>query len=121
MDDVRIILSGLWIATMFTYLWGDVLRIYAGDTTPGELGGVQGTPVLWMVIALMMMTPILMLVISLTLPYSVARWANIIVAILWFVLNLSTLPTYPTAYDRTLLIISMGFNLITIWYAWKWV
>lgn len=121
MEDVRIILTGLWIATMLTYLWGDVIRIYAGDMIPGDLGGVQGTQAMWIGIALLMVTPILMIVISLILPYSVCRWANIIVAIFWIGFNLIGLPTYPTAYDKILLIISMGFNVITIWYAWKWV
>ncbi len=33
MEDVRIILSGVWVALMLTYLLGDVLRIFAGDFT----------------------------------------------------------------------------------------
>jgi hypothetical protein len=32
MADVRVILSGLWVAVMLTYLLGDVLRVFAGDT-----------------------------------------------------------------------------------------
>ena len=39
MLDTRIILSGLWTAVMLTYLWGDVLRIFAGHITPGEILG----------------------------------------------------------------------------------
>ena len=31
MDDVKIILAGFWVATMLTFLWGDVLSIFAGD------------------------------------------------------------------------------------------
>ncbi len=27
--DTRIVLSGIWVATMLTYLLGDVLRIFA--------------------------------------------------------------------------------------------
>ena len=38
MADVRIILSGLWVAVMLTYLLGDVLRLFAGDVTPGGSG-----------------------------------------------------------------------------------
>ena len=34
MDETRIILSGIWVALMLTYLLGDVLRIFAGDFTP---------------------------------------------------------------------------------------
>jgi len=38
MIDPRIILSGLWVATMLTFLWGDVLGLISGDTEPGKLG-----------------------------------------------------------------------------------
>ncbi len=38
MAETRIILSGLWVAVMLTYLWGDVLRIFAGDAKPGVHG-----------------------------------------------------------------------------------
>jgi hypothetical protein len=39
--DVRIILSALWGCLMFVFLLGDVLRIYAGDFTTGELAVAQ--------------------------------------------------------------------------------
>ena len=39
MAAVKIILSGLWMATMLTYLLGDVLRIFAGDFVAGEIDG----------------------------------------------------------------------------------
>ncbi len=37
MEPVRIILSGSWVALMLTYLLGDVLRIFSGSFTPGEM------------------------------------------------------------------------------------
>jgi NADPH:quinone reductase-like Zn-dependent oxidoreductase len=51
MADSRIIISGLWVAVMLTFLLGDVLRIFAGDQTPGELMGKQATPGMWLGIA----------------------------------------------------------------------
>ncbi len=118
MEDVMIILSGLWVATMLTFLLGDVLRIMSGDST---LHGKQITQGMWLPIAILMVIPIVMVVLSLTLTYPVIRWANIIIAIFWFGFNLISVPTYPSAYDKFLLIVSMGFNVLTIWYAWNWV
>lgn len=43
MVDTRIILSGLWVALMLTYLLGDVLRIFSGDFQAGEISGMQAT------------------------------------------------------------------------------
>jgi len=121
MEDVKIIVSALWVATMFTYLLGDVLRIYAGDFITGEIGGMQATREMWLVAAILMLIPIIMVFLSLTLPYSVNRWANIIAAILLFGVNLIGAPGYPGAYDKFLIIVSLGFNVLTVWYAWKWV
>jgi len=121
MVDTRIILSGLWVAVMLTYLWGDVLRIMAGDFKAGELlGGMQPTQGLWLLIAAIMLIPIVMVVLTLTLKYPAIRWVNIIVPIIVVVFNLFGLP-YPGAYDNFLIIVSFVFNALTVWYAWKWV
>jgi len=120
MEDVRIILSALWVATMLTYLLGDVLRIFSGNVVPGEIGGAKLTHVMWLGIAMLMVIPVIMVVLSLTLPYPVNRWANIIVAVAFFGFNLLSLSDYSVG-DKFLLIVSMGFNLMTAWYAWNWI
>jgi hypothetical protein len=33
---------------MLTYLLGDVLRIYSGDVTVGEIGGMKMTQGMWL-------------------------------------------------------------------------
>lgn len=121
MVDTRIILSGLWVATMLTYLWGDVLRIMAGHITPGRLSDeIPGTPKIWMFVATIMLVPILMVVLSLILPYPAARWTNIIVAIVVLLFNIAGLP-YKGAYDNFLIGVSFIFNVMVMWYAWHWV
>jgi hypothetical protein len=102
MSDTRIILSGLWVAVMLTFLWGDVLTILAGDVKPGEMQGMKITQRMWFGIGVLMLTPILMLV-----------------AIFWIVFNLSSLSGYP-AYNKLLLSVSVAFNAITVWYASRW-
>jgi len=120
LEDVKIILSASWIAAMLTYLLGDVLRTYAGDFKPGEMGGRKITQNLLLGIAILMTIPIVMVFLSLTLNYPVDRWANIVAAIVFFGFNLLGLPTYRSAYDRFLVIVGLGFNVLTIWYAWQW-
>jgi hypothetical protein len=120
MVDTRIILSGFWVSVMLTYLLGDVLRIFAGDFKAGEIGGMQPSQAMWLGIAVLMLIPIVMVALNLTLKYPAIRWANIILAIFWLVFNLISLSGY-SLYDKFLLIVSMGFNVLTVWYAWKWV
>jgi ABC-type transport system involved in cytochrome c biogenesis permease component len=43
LGDVQIKLSELWVALMLTYLLGDVMRIFSGDFTGGEIEGMQMT------------------------------------------------------------------------------
>ena len=121
MDTVKITLAGLWVALMLTYLLGDVLRIFSGDFKAGEIGGVHVTQIMWLGIAILMVMPIVMILASLTLNYPVNRWVNIIAAIVFFVFNLIGLPTYPSPYDKFLIVVGLVFNVLTVGYAWNWV
>jgi hypothetical protein len=120
MDEVRIKLSALWVALMLTYLLGDVMRIFSGDFNAGEIAGMQASQGLFLGMAVLFVIPILMVFLSLTLNTSVNRWANIIVALIFFVINLIGLPGYPSAFDKFLIIVGLVFNFLTVWYAWKW-
>jgi hypothetical protein len=74
----------------------------------------------WLGIAVLMLTPILMVFLTLVLPQPTGRWANIIVAGFFLLFNLVGLPTYPSLYDKFLLAASIVFNGVTIGYAWNW-
>ena len=108
---------------MLTYLLGDVLRIFSGDIQTQEMKEqlTKFTQPMWLFTALLMVLPIVMVVLSVTLPYPANRWANIIMAGFFFIFNLIGLPTYPSVYDRFLLAVSLVFNGMTIWYAWNWI
>lgn len=121
MKALQLKLAFMWVAVMLTYLLGDVLRMYSGDVMPGEMADMNLGQAGWLGIAVLMVTPIVMVVATVLLEaQSVNRWANIIMAGFWFLFNLVGLPTYPGHYDKFLLAVSMVFNLITIWLAWGW-
>lgn len=120
MEDVRIILAALWVALMLTYLLGDVIRIFAGDFTPGKIEDKKMTQGMLMLMALLMLTPIIMVVLTLTLSYPTIRWLSIISAGFLFIFNIAGVRSYPGVYDRFLIIVGLVFNAITIWYAWTW-
>jgi hypothetical protein len=120
MAEVKTKLSALWVALMLTYLLGDVLRIFSGDFVAGQVEGMQATQGMYLGLAILMVIPAVMVFLSLTLPYKVNRWANIVLAIVFFAFNLVGLPTYPSAYDRFLIVVGLLFNILTVWYAWRW-
>jgi hypothetical protein len=121
MTDIQIKLAALWVALMLTYLLGDVLRIFAGDFKPGEISGQPLSQGMLLGIAILMLIPIIMILLTLVLPQPVNRWVNIIVAVFFFLFNLVGLPSYPSAYDKFLIVVGLVFNVITVWVAWKWV
>lgn len=120
MAEERIILSGIWVALMLTYLLGDVLRLFTGDMKGGEIDGQPASQAMLVGIAVLMLIPIVMVVLSLTVAYPAIRWANIVVAVFFVLFNLAGLP-YDGAYDNFLIGASFVFNGLTIWYAWTWV
>ena len=120
MEDVQIKLAALWIALMLVYLLGDVLRIFSGDSKV-MLEKTQFTQGMWLGIAILMLIPILMILLSLMLDYPLNRWVNIVAAVFFFIFNIIGLPTYPSLYDKFLIIVSLVFNSLTVWYAWNWV
>ena len=119
MEDVQIKLSAVWVALMLVYLLGDVLRIFSGDFQ--KMGGIKFTQGMWLGISMLMLIPILMVIACVMLPQPVNRWTNIIVAIFFFLFNLVGLPTYPSAYDKFLIVVGLVFNVLTVWLAWGWV
>ena len=119
MEEVRIILAGLWVALMLTYLLGDVLRIFAGDYSVGEMGGKEASQWMWVLAAAAMLIPIVMLVLSLTLPYPAIRWTAIAASAFLVLFNIAGLP-YPGLYDHVLIGVGFVFNGLIIYYAWTW-
>jgi cytochrome bd-type quinol oxidase subunit 2 len=119
-QEVPIRLAALWIALMLTYLLGDVLRIFAGDFVPGQIGGVKASPAIWLAAAAILLIPIVMLVVSVSVDGQVTRWAHILAAIGLLAFNLVGLPTYPGLYDRFLIAAGLGINALTVWTAWSW-
>lgn len=81
---------------------------------------MQASQGMWLGIAILLTVPIAMVVLSLTLPYSVNRWVNIIVAIFFIGFNLIGLPTYPSGYDKFLIIVGLVIGAVIIWYTWNW-
>jgi hypothetical protein len=121
MDETRIHIAALWVSLMLIYLLGDVIRIFSGDFTPGEIEGQQAGQWAYLGIAVLMLIPILMIYPSLAAPQSVARWLTIIVSAVFFLFNAAGVLSYPGWYDRFLIVVSLGFNILTIYVAWRWV
>jgi hypothetical protein len=76
---------------------------------------------MYLLAAIVMLIPIVMVLLSLALNYPAIRWVSIGAAGFLFLFNLVGLPGYPGIYDKFLIAVGLGFNGLTIWYAWRWV
>ena len=119
MEPIQFKLATLWTCLMLTYLLGDVLRIFSGDFKPGEIMGQTMSQGMWLGIAVVMLIPILMIFLSMFFGASSLRWVHIIVAVFFFLFNAVGLPTYPGLYDKFLIVVGLGFNVVTVWVAWS--
>lgn len=118
-DWTRIVLAGCWVTLMLVYLLGDVLRIYAGHIEPGQLGDRPAPEWTWSMIAVIMLIPIAMILLSLLLPNPPLRWITIGVSTGLVLFNVSGLP-YKGLYDNFLIVLSLGLNAFTAWTARSW-
>jgi hypothetical protein len=117
MEDIKIIFSIIWVACMLCYLLGDVLRIFAGEVIPGEIEGKKVGQRVYFGLAVIMVIPIIMVVLSVILENPANSWVNLIGAITFLLFNLVGIKGYKP-FDKFLLIVSFGFNALTIYYAW---
>ena len=116
MEDLNIILTVLWIATMLCYLLGDVIRIFAGEFTPGEMDGKKVGQKVWISAAAMLVIPIVMVFLSLIINFPANSYLNIILASIFFLFNIVSIKGYKP-FDQFILIVSFVFNALIIYYA----
>ena len=120
MVDVQIILAFLWVAVVLCYLYGDMFAVMQGHFKLGEIDGKPLTEMMVLVMAIIMVIPILMIVFTLILDYSISRWVNIIVAAGFILFNILSIRGYPI-YEKFTLFVSMVFNVVIVYSAWNWV
>ena len=122
--NIKIKLSGLWVANMFLFIYVDYfyLRVpgQIEEIIAGKMGPYPTTQASLLAAMTLMMIPSLMIFLSLTLPAKANRWTNIIVGILQIVVLLSALIGESWAYYIFATIVEVVLLLLIVWYAWKW-
>ncbi len=105
MEDVRLILLALWAAVDFCLVFAAILGNYKlghlKGMIAGEVDGIKTTQEVLVGKAIMMVIPSVMVFLSLTLPYPIIRWANIILGIFFMGVVFITLAYYFTHKIQT--------------------
>jgi len=106
MEDVKIgvkmKLSALWVAIMLLYIYADILSLFRPGQVEEMIEGLMGpfpvTQGSLLAASILMMIPAIMVFLSLTLNPKVNRRVNIILGVLYTVVNISNLIGEAWAY-----------------------
>ncbi len=119
-QDRRVILSAIWIVAMFNYLYTDLAMMIFHPAVYQKIASRMAPEVAlgW---TIFMETAMAMILLSRLLPYSVNRWANIVVGVLqtggvcWTLAG--GMPPLFYLFTAT---VEIGCTLLIIGYAWAW-
>jgi hypothetical protein len=123
MEDIKKKLSILWVARMLTSIQGDVIRFLEPGMLEDIIAGNLDVPLteeMLAVMAIMMLVPIFMVFLSLELPYKANRWASIIIASAFIVIDGIGFIIPRPLYENIMGIGYLVFCALIVWYAWKW-
>jgi len=100
--NIRIILSALWTAVMFCYIYGDYFELYVPEKVEGLFNGqnMLDNPMKLFLATFILTVPALMIFLTLLLKPQLAKWLNIGIAIFF-----------------TLFTLLVGFSSISAWRA----
>ena len=119
-EDVKVLLSTLWIVVMFNMGYADILSLFIPETLE-ELAAFAGdTPISQLMLAgaVIVEIPLIMVILSRVLKYKVNRWANIIVGVFTIIMVIAGGSTHP--HYILMATIEVVCMLLIVWYAWNW-
>ena len=124
--NVKIILSALWIAVMFIYVYADIKTLFQPEIPEqiiaGIVAGMKINQSFLFAAALLMSIPAIMIILSLILPPGINRWLNMVVSFLHIALIIITrfVPGKIWYYYIYYQSVEAIFHFLIIWFAWKW-
>jgi hypothetical protein len=117
-------LSALWVALMFLYIYADILSLYKPgqmeEMMAGRMGPFAVTQGSLLSASILMMIPAVMVFLSLTLKPELNRWANIILGVLYTLVNIGNLIGETWTYYIFFGVVELALTFLIVGYAWKW-
>ncbi len=121
---VRLKISALWISMLFLFAYGDIFGFFQPgqieEVGAGEISGIEITEIFLFGASAYIAIASLMVFLSLVLRSKIARWANIVLPILYIVSIVASVIGEDWAYFFFLSTLECALLLLIIWYAWTW-
>ena len=126
LEDWKIKISVLWlfyVVALVAYITLEGFEPGALEQVmAGEIGGIKITPELMLFFAIVFLAPLIMAFLSLTLKNSTNRWANIIVGIIFVVIQLVAMIDAVALLSVWMILMEIAKLVapaLIVWYAWK--
>ncbi len=117
-------LSLLWASLMSLYIYYDYFNMYRPGTVDNMIAGQMGplgeaTPTVLIIVALILAIPALMIFLSTVLRPALSRWSNIILGIVYSIIEALTF--FGTApFYQMVVFFEIIVTLLVVWIAWHW-
>ena len=120
---VRLKISGLWIAMLFLFAYGDIFGFFKPgqieEVMSGTVSGNEITQAFLFAVSVYVAIASGMIFLSLVLPPAVCRWTNIVLAIL-YIASIVAAAIGEDAYYLLLSAVEIALLLLVVRYAWTW-
>jgi hypothetical protein len=122
--SVKMKLAGLWTALMLLYVYADILSLYRpgqiAEIESGEIGRFDVSQSSLVIASLLVILPALMIALSLTLRASRNRPANLVLGVLFTLVNVSNLVGESWVYYFLFGLLEIALTLTIVATAWNW-
>ena len=128
MEDVRIKISVLWLFYVGAFLTVMILGMLEPGALDefiktGTIDGITSGPEVSLIFAILLLVPLIMAFLSLTLKNPTNRWVNIILGIVFVVIQLFALTetiAKPSAWTILMELSKIVAPALIVWYAYNW-
>jgi hypothetical protein len=122
--NIKMKLSALWVALMLIYIYADILHQFMPGmiekVEEGFMGPFPVTQTALLSAAVLMTIPAAMVFLSLIMKPKVNRWTNIILGVLYTLVNVSNFIGETWAYYFLFVVVEIVLSVLIVGYAWKW-
>ena len=116
-------LSLLWAALMGLYIYNDYFSLYLPKTlermATGQLAFGPATPTALLIVSIMLAVPAVMIFLSAALPRLISRWLNIVLGVVYTVIQGLTFIGSPLFY-QVVVAVEIVTTLLVVLYAIRW-
>ena len=116
-------LSLLWAALMGLYIYNDYFSLYLPKTlermATGQLAFGPATPTALLIVSIMLAVPAVMIFLSAALPRPISRWLNIVLGVVYTVIQGLTFIGSPLFY-QVVVGVEIVVTLLIVVYAARW-